>query len=298
MNETPLSNAPIPDRDDSLVGEGRLNLPKGVLKGNREVITDYYVSSDISSASEFAYKVLIRLNAKKVTFRNVSFQHCVLDGCYINKCVFDSCDFTGARFLGCNFHQSSFSGCKFSYATFERCQIDDDILEGEAPLEENLRVKFARSLRMNYQQLGDAKAVNKAISLELSATATYLHKSWASKNNYFRKKYPGFKRLGQVFKWLDFWILNFIWGNGESIFKLIRSIAIIVMLITLYDAGLHGSPRGLESYLNSLISAPAIYLGVSSPTTYPLLILSVIAAARFISIALLTALLIKRFGRR
>lgn len=241
MNEAELSGVSTPKPADAPVSVTKSGLPAGVELGNRQIVTDYYVSSDICNATEFAYKVLIRLNAKKQTsFKNVSFQHCVLDGCYMNNCMFDSCNFTGARFLACNFHQSSFNGCDFSYAIFERCQIDDDILEGEAPLQENLRMRFARSLRMNYQQIGDAKAVNKAISLELEATATYLHKSWASKNNYFRKKYQGLKRGRQIVKWLDFWILNFVWGNGESVFKLIRSILIILGLITLYDTIRYG----------------------------------------------------------
>ena len=132
----------------------------------RKVITDHYIEvekGDPSEQKNFAFTVFIRLNAIKITFKNVSFLHCIFDNCYLKNCVFDTCDFTGCRFLGSNFHQSAFRGCKFEFATFERTQIDDDILMSEAPREENLRMRFARSLRMNYQQIGDAKAVNKAI---------------------------------------------------------------------------------------------------------------------------------------
>jgi uncharacterized protein YjbI with pentapeptide repeats len=150
----------------------------GILKENvsREVVTDFYVPKNVSNQPKnFAYKVFIRLNAKEKTFKNVTFMHCIFDNCYLYKCVFDTCDFTGCRFLGSNFHQTAFRGCKFDFATFERSQLDDDILMSEAPKEENLRMRFARSLRMNYQQIGDAKAVNKAISLELEATSIYLY---------------------------------------------------------------------------------------------------------------------------
>ena len=176
----------------------------GILaQGNREVITDFYVTKDVISEPEkLAFKVFVRLNAKKKTrFERVSFQHCIFDACYINSCAFDSCDFTGCRFVGSNFHQSSFVGCKFDYATFERCQIDQDILESEAPREENLRMRFARSLRTNYQQIGDAKAVNKAISVELNATSAYLRKSWSSRESYYRLKYPGVRAFRQFLKW-------------------------------------------------------------------------------------------------
>jgi hypothetical protein len=50
-------------------------------RGNREEVTDSYVPKDIVEESEyFKYKILIRLNAKKITFKNVSFMHCVFDG--------------------------------------------------------------------------------------------------------------------------------------------------------------------------------------------------------------------------
>jgi hypothetical protein len=277
---------------------GSQKLPS-MQKGNREVITDHFLAADVTNEpTAFAHKVFVRLNARKrLKFTKVSFQHCVFDGCYINSCTFDSCDFTGARFSGCNFHQSSFPGCKFDYAIFERCQVDDDILVSEAPLPENLRMRFARTLRMNYQQIGDAKAVNKAISLELNATAEYLFKSWRSEEHYYKTKYSGVRRVQQFLRWLEFWILNFVWGNGESIVKLMRSIAILIGLIALYDTTSKGNYTNLAEYWYSLQDAPSIFLGVLTPK-YPSVILASIAACRLISVALLTALLVKRFGRR
>src|SRR6266513_5738393 len=254
-------------------------------KGNRAVVTDFYVAGNVTSEpTKFAFKVFVRLNAKKVTFKEVSFQHCIFDGCYFNTCVFDSCNFTGCRFLGSNFHQSAFAGCSFEYATFERCEIDDDILLSEAPREENLRMRFARSLRMNYQQIGDAKAVNKAISLELEATSIYLFKSWRSRESYYKNKYPGLKAIGQFIKWAEFWILDFVWGNGESILKLLRTMFLGVLVIAIYDTSAHGNVLNFGDYWYSLQNAPAVFLGVSHPSTYPEAILSVIAATRFVAI--------------
>ncbi len=165
--------------------------------GNRAVMLDFYVSSDIENR-EFK-KIFIRLNAKKekntkdkLIFRNVNFNHCFFDNCYFNNCLFDTCSFIGCKFIGSNFHLCTFTGCNFRYAIFERTQIEDDILDKEAPLEENLKRIFARTLRMNYQQIGDAKAVNKAILLELNATSAYLKKSWSSKETYYSKNMATF----------------------------------------------------------------------------------------------------------
>jgi Pentapeptide repeats (9 copies) len=268
--------------------------------GNREVITDHYFQSGVvDEPSRYQNKVFLRLGASKGTvFRKVSFTHCVFDACYLANCTFDSCDFTGCRFLGSNFHQSTFAGCKFWYAVFERTQIDDDILIGEAPSEENLRVRFARTLRMNFAQLGDAKAVNRAISLELEATELYLRKSWSpNRGSYYRKKYAGFKQAWQFFRWVEFWILDFVWGNGESILKLLRTIAAIVVVLAIYDAAVAGNASDLRAYWESIKHAPAVFLGVQAKDYSPL-VLSMIAASRYISLALMTALLVKRFGRR
>ncbi|GJL75555.1 pentapeptide repeat-containing protein [Nitrosomonas sp.] len=269
-------------------------------KGNREVITDFYVPRNISNQPEaFKFKVFIRLNAKEKKFKSISFAHCIFDSCYLNNCVFDSCDFTGCRFLGSNFHQTAFRGCDFRFATFESSQFDDDILQSEAPKEENLKKHFARSLRMNYQQIGDAKAVNKAIMVELEATSIYLFKSWNSDETYYKQKYPGFlNRTLQFVKWLEFWLLHFIWGNGESIIKFLRIILIFIVLIAIYDISTIDDPFDLRFYWSSFMKAPAIFLGVLSPSNFSVGILSFIAGIKLVSLALLTTLLIKRFSRR
>jgi hypothetical protein len=284
---SPVTPAPVEGYHDALE------------KGNRSVITDYYVKKNVSNESTaFAFKVYARLNAKKIKFNNVSFQHSFFDGCYFNNCIFDSCDFTGCRFIGCNLHQSSFVGCKFDYAVFERCQIDDDILEREAPREENLKMRFARSLRMNFQQIGDAKAVNRAISLELEATSSYLKKSWSSSETYYQTKYMGWKKVPQFFKWLEFKVLDIIWGNGEDTLKLLRSIIAVHFAIAVYDTISFGNHWDIRDYATSFISSPGVFFGIVAPHNYPVWFSSGVAATRLLGFAFLTAILVKRFGRR
>ncbi|MFT6443422.1 MAG: hypothetical protein ACJASM_002983 [Salibacteraceae bacterium] len=269
-------------------------------KGNREIITDCYVPNDITGEqNKFKYKIFLRLNAKDKKFTKISFEHCIFDNCYLNNCVFDSCDFTGCKFQGSNFHQTAFRGCDFKFATFERSQFDDDILISEAPREENLRMHFARSLRMNYQQTGDAKAVNKSISVELEATSIYLYKSWNSGETYYKEKYNGvLNGVVQFLKWLEFWILNFIWGNGESIVKFLRTILITLIMISIYDTNTNGNPLNIGFLWSSFQKSPAIFLGILSPDNFTLVMLSLVTGIKLVSLALLTTLLVKRFSRR
>ena len=125
-------------------------------------------------------QLFVRLVAKKKRFTKVDFTYSIFDGCNMRDCVFDSCNFTGCRFVSTNLYGSTFSGCMFDYATFERTTIDSHVLDSECPPFENLKIRFARTLRVNYQQLGDAGAVNKAICVELRAAELHLRKAWQS----------------------------------------------------------------------------------------------------------------------
>ncbi|MCK9744987.1 pentapeptide repeat-containing protein [Pseudomonas syringae] len=269
---------------------------------DREKLTDVWVNSPtkeiVNDHTSFHRKVLTRVSAKKIRFKNVSFFQTIFDTCYFNNCVFDSCTFIGCRFVASNLHQSSFPSCKFDYAVFERTQVDDDILSA-APERQNLKLKFARTLRMNYQQIGDARAVNRAIVLELEATEVFLKESWRSDSEYYRKKYIGFSRFWQFFRWLEFMVLDFIWGNGESVTKLLRSIILVILGVGLVDMIYTKEAKLFMDYLKNFYTAPSLFLGVEPlPKEVPSLLASGIAALRLVGFAFLTAILVKRFGRR
>ncbi len=159
-------------------------------------------------------------------------------------------------------------------------------------------MRFARSLRMNFQQIGDAKAVNEAITQELDATSRHLLESWLSEEDFYRKKYQGLQRIRQFLAWVEFWVLHFVWGNGESITKLLRTIIIAMIVIALYDANAANGSATILDYWESLKAAPAIFLGTISRSFHTTAAASMIVASRLIALSLLTALLVKRFGRR
>src|SRR2546423_6076656 len=124
-------------------------------ESNRLHEIDKKFDTDVSDES-FSNRLFLRLVAKNRRFQNIDFKYSIFDSCYLRNCYFDTCDFTGCRFDRSNLHGSSFSGCKFDYVNFERTLADNDILDVGCPGPENLKMRFARTLRMNYQQLGDA----------------------------------------------------------------------------------------------------------------------------------------------
>jgi len=258
---------------------------------------DKVFTEDVSGG-QFSNQLFIRLAAKGRRFTTVDFKYSIFDSCYLRNCVFDSCDFIGCRFVGTNLEGSAFSGCKFDYAIFEKTGVDNDILSHACPGHENLKMRFARTLRMNYQQLGDAKSVNKAIAVELLATEAHLHKAWSSTESYYRHKYQGYKRFQMFNEWIAFKMLDFLWGNGESALKLLRAVVIALCVISIVDAVGFRDPRLLESYTGAFAAAPQIFLGTISSAFYPRLCLTFITLFRLVAFGFLTAIIVKRFNRR
>lgn len=250
------------------------------------------------SHQKLANHLFIRVVAKEKNFTDVDFKYSIFDGCYLRDCRFERCNFTGCRFISTSFHGSAFSSCEFGYATFEKTIITDDILESQAPTFENLRAKFARTLRVNYQQLGEAGSVNKAIKIELEATKVHLHKAWHSKQDYYRNKYPGFKRATSFFKWLWFFALQLLWGNGESAIKLLCSVFVLFILMGVYDATHVGSPSQIQSYWRGFCVAPEVFLGTRTFPQYAYWYVTAAAVARLLFFAALLSILLKRFNRR
>lgn len=257
---------------------------------------DKWVKADISNVS-LESRLFTRLSAKRKKFSGVKFAYSIFDNCYLRNCVFDTCDFTGVKFVGCNMYESTFVGCKFDYCIFERTIIDSGILDTNCPPFENLKLRFARTLRMNFQQLGDARSVNKAIGVELQATKTHLSKSVWSNESYYRQKYHGLYRLAVFFEWIEFNILEFIWGNGESALKLIRAVVLIFLIMAVTDV-YFWRQQEFSSYISAFEDAPQIFLGVLTPTYYPKIYVTSIIFIRLITMGFFLSIVIKRFNRR
>jgi hypothetical protein len=264
-----------------------------LVQNNKPEIKDQKFDSN-ETDSKFNNHLFIRVVGKKIKFSNVDFKYSTFDAAYFRDCIFDSCNFIGCRFINSNFHGSKFSGCKFDYAFFDKTQIDSHILSTECPAHENLKLKFARSLRMNFAQLGDAEAVNHAILIELDATKTHLLKAWKSNESYYRKKYTGITRLAHFIKWLLFILLDLLWGNGEKPYKLAWSVFFflcIVALVQFVSCEIHTG----EKLLNSVAQAPQLFLGTIKAEG---LWYTFIQLVRYVVFALMMSVLIRRLSRR
>ena len=263
----------------------------------REIRTDQAVAHDLVGV-KFLNHQFQRLVASKKKFTECDFSFSEFDAAYLRNCTFDSCNFTGCKFTNTNLRGSKFIGCKFDYAQFSNTHVEPEILDTGCPGQENLQQRFARTLRVNFHQIGDAAAANKAIKVELEATRVHLYKAWRSRESYYRKKYPGLERTAMFIEWLEFVVLDFFWGNGESPAKLLRSLAILVVSIALGEVYFLRDGYVLSSYTSAFLQAPEVLLGVTKPQGFSGLALAGIASLRYILIACLVSILIKRLSRR
>jgi hypothetical protein len=270
-----------------------------LIHSKRQSCIDQKFESKTTIATPFQNYYFQRLVAKEVTFNQVDFSYTIFDTCYLRKCVFQNCNFTGCRFTASNFYGSSFVGCKFDYAVFERTIVDPEILDVGCPGLENLKLKFARTLRANFQSLGDAESVNRAIEVELSATQEHLRKAWHSREAYYRAKYRGWDRAQMFLKWINFRTWDYVWGNGESLWKLGRAIAVVLLVMAVIDVFICGK-NGLllSSYFESLAQVPVVFFGIKAPAQYPGLYLSIVLSVRLVMVGFLLSIIIKRFSRR
>jgi hypothetical protein len=140
--------------------------------------------------------------------------------------------------------------------------------------------------------------VNKAIALELNATEIHLRKAWSSPEAYYRKKYGGWNRFKMYADWLKFRFFDFIWGNGESIIKLLGAVFVVLVIMTLYDAISFGNPTIISAYWTSFCKMPGVFLGILQPENYSYNYLAIVLIIRLVTFSFFISIIIKKYSRR
>jgi hypothetical protein len=269
-----------------------MSQPPLVAEHFKETFEDKQFLADVCKSS-FHQHQLSRVYAVDVAFTDVSFKQAVLSACYFRNCTFMRCDFTGASFKDSNLRGCSFSNCKFSYTTWEKTVLDEEFLASCLPAEENLARDLVRSLRVNFAQIGNHAAVNKAAAIEVDLTGRHLFNAAYSKQAYHRKKYSGLLRIEHGAKHAEWKFLDLLWGNGESILKVSRScLAIVVLGAIAIFACDPNAPFG-ESVMNAFLQFWGLPSG-SMPQSVAILL----TMSRYILFGLFMAILVKRLSRR
>jgi hypothetical protein len=260
----------------------------------------------VLDGNNFQNHLFVRAIASKMIFKNVDFSKTYFENSYLKDCRFYRCNFEGAKFTSCNLSGTYYEDCKFDYVTFEKTFVDDEIFEC-APTKSNLRYKFARSLKLNYASIGDYIRSSKAVTIELEATKSHLKDSWLYEDQWHRMKYSGIRRrFAQFRKWLTVSILDFLWGNGESLWRLVRFNILIFVALTIYhviEKKENIAPKILDIFF---IKIPANYFDIEILDNsgknyfeyYPSWLSLLLVITRLICFGLLMSIIIKKYNRR
>lgn len=229
------------------------------------------------------------------TFDGVNFSQCVFSSCYFRKCRFINCNFTGASFKDSYLRGSNFPESIFKYTTFEKSPIDDSFLDKYLPPEENLARDLVRSLRVNFSQVGNYEAVNKASAIEVKLTGTHLYKAAYSREAYYRGKehYSGFQRIKFIFDHAQWKFLDLLWGNGESLLKVIISSTLFILFISTFN-WLSNSIGISESIKASFYH----FWGISNDAIISNIYIVLLTIGRLVFFSLFISILIKRLAKR
>ncbi len=244
--------------------------------------------------TDLSRKELSRVYAVDQLFTGVAFKQCVFASCYFRNCKFVRCDFTGASIKESNFKGAQFEECSFKYTTWEKTLLDGRFLDTCLPSEENLARDLVRSLRVNFAQIGNYEAVNKAASIEVKLTGQHLYNAAYSRQSYYRAKYKGQDRFSHALQHLRWKSLDLLWGNDESIFRVVVSSLVVVLIA----AVLYVREAVGVSFLDAILEAFGHFWGVQYRAAMPPTYVVVLTVLRFVIFGLFMAILVKRLARR
>jgi hypothetical protein len=261
-------------------------------KTERKLEEDCRLTEDLVR-EDLGMRLFKRLTADKRQFECVSFKFTIFENCYLRDCKFINCDFTGAMFVDTNLRGATFDGSRFDYARFTRTLIGHAILERHLPDYENVQLELSRNLRANFGQMGDTDGVNLAIRAELHATRLHYFRAAWSQQPYYRRKYIGSARFVMVLRYAGFVFLDFIWGNGESLRRVARTLVLGCVLVAIL-----GSLGELTFYTSAVRAIPVFFGTPSSTWQMPVWLHTLAASMRLVLIGLFMSVLIRRFARR
>jgi hypothetical protein len=253
---------------------------------------DVEFTADVSN-EDFTRHDMVRVFAVGKVFTRTSFKQVNFLGCYFRNCRFIGCDFTGAFVKETNLRGSQFENCTFRYTAWEKSHLDDDFLDRCLPSEENLARDLVRSLRVNFAEIGNYEAVNRAASIEVHLTGQHLYKAAYSKESYYRSKYKGRERLSHAAQHARWKVLDLLWGNGESIVRILISCSLAILAVSaLY------SRESELSLADALMESIWQFWGKQYTQAMPPIYALALTITQLVAFGLFMAILVKRLSRR
>jgi len=124
-------------------------------------------------------------------------------------------------------------------------------------------------------------------------TGQHLYNAAYSNQSYYRHKYRGLERFRHAVQHAWWKALDLLWGNGESLVRVLMAGVASIVLAAFWLGSLVPSFTGGKSLERAFLG----FWGVGAPTL-PEEIAVVLALARYVFLGLFMAILVKRLSRR
>ena len=152
---------------------------------------------------------------------------------------------------------------------------------------------MVRSLRVNFSEIGNYEAVNRAASIEVHLTGQHLYKAAYSNESYYRSKYKGMERLSHATQHARWKALDLLWGNGESIVRIMISCFVAIIAVSIFYS------RGANvSLVDAIMESIWQFWGKQYAHVMPPIYLLALSITQFVAFGLFMAILVKRLSRR
>jgi hypothetical protein len=277
--------------------------------GNLLLFSDQLQDNFEKSKANITASSFIRLGMKESVFQDCSFTQSNFGDSYFRNAVFRNVRFTGSSFRFCNFEKATFQACDFRYSNFFHCKLPKDEIISCLPPEPNLRRDLARNLRLNFEMIGDKKAADTFLNIEIQADEDELKAIFFSRTEYYKSHYKLLGQLQAGVKFLISKLSGMIWGYGHRIGRLILSYFLTTCFLSLITCFAHvkflvssnSVPRKL-TFWESINMGFCETVGASSPSFVPLTLggqIITLSASLLgtLFLALLAATLYRRISR-
>ncbi len=260
------------------------------------------------SRLDFSGRYLRDIEGKEVTYSDCTFSYSIIERGYFHKANFINCKFIGARIRESIFRSATFENCDFSYVDFHRCVLPVPQLLANLPGFPNVRWELLHNLRANAHSVGDTKWEADVVYHE-ARTEIEHWRGIANAGTGYYQKYSTRQRLVARFHHVRLLAERYIWGHGESLFRLALSTVFFLIVIGFFHAA--GQTADLETvsvgdlfhqYFKSLYFLLSLYVDLPSVSASEVSASPVISALavilRYVSIGLAIPVLYKYIARR
>jgi hypothetical protein len=265
-------------------------------------------SSKRVANQDFSHRRLEDIDGKQVRYEGCTFFACIIERGYFHEAKFVKCRFIGTRFVNTILRSATFDACDFSYADFNRCVIPVPQILANLPDQPNVRWELLHNLRANARSLGDSQHEADIIWREIDTELEHWRAVSARRSGYYQKYTKLDRLLARTKRW-RLLIERYVWGHGESLWRLALSTFTFLVALSIFRT-IGKLPSGDSMSVGSIINEwiesfwHVTYLFIDLPNVNQSevaasLITSTLAVAlRYISIGLAVPILYKYIAKR